>query len=75
MHFRFVVGKRVGLGAVEAVGDGSRHISPNHAFDVQLWDVVAAGVDEDIVDEGVGEVDVGSLQPNQPGVSQLLDDV
>lgn len=35
-HFLFVVGKRVGLGTVEAVGDGSRQTNPNQAFDVQL---------------------------------------
>lgn len=36
---------------------------------------MAAGLDHDTVDEGVGEVVVGSLQPNHPGVSQGADDV
>lgn len=64
------------VGALELVGsgEGSTQISPNHSAEVQevLLPVREAVVGL-IVEEGLAEVEdalVGSLQPNQPGVSQ-----
>lgn len=68
------MGKALELGAVEEVtGEGSTQMRPNHSLEVQLVD--ACG-DEEAVEEGEGVEEVPSLQPNQPGVSQVvLDEV
>jgi hypothetical protein len=72
-----VVGRRVGLGVdVELVGDGSRQTNPNQALEVQVCELVALEDEDRVVDEGEGEVLVGSLQPpNQPGSQHELVDV
>ena len=71
-HFRLVVGKRVGLGFdEEVVGEGSTQISPNHSFEVHVvLELVEDGIND--VDDGLVVV-VGSLQPNQPGVSHVVE--
>jgi hypothetical protein len=71
-HFRRVVGKRVGLGFdEEVVGEGSTQISPNHSFEVHVvLELVEEGRDEVV---GGLVVVVGSLQPNQPGVSHVVE--
>ena len=55
------------------VGEGSTQIKPNHSFEVQsVVEAVANGVVCATVLEGLADlVVVGSLQPNQPGVSQV----
>jgi hypothetical protein len=62
------------------VGDGSAQTSPNHAFDVHLWCLVALGVallvgsvGGDVIGCDIVEVVVVSLHPqNQPGVSHSI---
>ena len=63
----------MGLGLdEEVVGEGSTQIKPNHSFDVQVvLELVEDGKGE--VDEGFAVVEVGSLQPNQPGVLHVLE--
>jgi hypothetical protein len=63
----------VGLGLdEEVVGEGSTQIKPNHSFEVQVvLELVDEGIDE--VEEGFAVVEVGSLQPNQPGVLHVLE--
>ena len=54
------------------VGEGSTQIKPNHSFEVQVV-LVEEGNEE--VEEGLAVVvvEVGSLQPNQPGVLHVLE--
>lgn len=50
-----------------SVGEGSTQMRPNHSFELQLVEV-------EVEDKELEDL-VGSLQPNQPGVSQLAVEV